>query len=501
MQPTQIVSNHVLHSDRDKPKVSELSLNFSAFVNIGCSGAQPLNLNREEFIKLFSKHKVRINKDGRLFSPATFRKSRANATFISASGICLDFDHGSPEVEKVLELFPDTLAAYYSTFSHGWTSNGRKVGLLKIPANTNYTPDNPRFRVVLPLSRPVNSDEHACLVRGVKSVIPPALMECLDPTCFEKARAHYLPSCPHENETHAFAGHQEGEPLDVEAFLSLGNAAVVSATKNIEQSAPALAESHHPMPTSTASSVYEFTDSATGEILDLTTWAAQNSDFDIVAAIGSQYFRYNPKSDGKQHIQCPFEDQHTDQSDDLATFAANASPPRHSAWEIYCCHAHCDGRDRLEFIQAMLEKGWLTIDQLKAATPAAIEKRRPPKVYYPVNDIKTDSAWTPLAHDEKRVALDLMTMFWEEIDGMIADDDWSIARRLGMTIEEWQSYRVILARTGWLIGADGRLTNTIALREFDKAQDAYMKGIAKSKKGGEVTQKKARLKQGLEAGA
>ncbi|MBW4057166.1 MAG: hypothetical protein HIU83_17610 [Proteobacteria bacterium] len=373
----------MIESDCDKLKVSELLMNFSAFVNIGCSGAQPLILNREEFIKLFSKHKVRINKDGRLFAPATFKKSRSNATFISASGICLDFDHGSPEVEKVLELFPDTLAAYYSTFSHGWTSKGHKSGLLKIPANTTYTPENPRFRVVLPLSRPVNSDEHACLVLGVKSIIPPALMECLDQTCFERARSHYLPSCLPGHESHAFADHQEGEPLDVEAFLSLGNAAAVSATKNIEQSATALAEAHHPAPISTASSVYEFTDSATGEILNLTIWAAQNPAFDIVAAIDRKYFRSNPKEDGKQHIVCPFEDQHTDQGDDLATFAANASPPQFTAWDIHCCHAHCSGRDRLDFIKVMLEKGWLSVDQLQAAAPAAIEKRRPPKQAIP----------------------------------------------------------------------------------------------------------------------
>ncbi len=91
-------------------------------------------------------------------------------------------------------------------------------------------------------------------------------------------------------------------------------------------------------------------------------------------------------------------------------------------------------------------------------------------------------------------------MFWAEIDGMIKDEDWSIARRLGMTIEEWQLCRGTFTRTGWLIESEGRLTNTIAKREFDNAQDAYMKVIAKSKKGGEVTQKKARL-QRLEAGA
>jgi hypothetical protein len=67
---------------------------------------------------MFGKHDVRPLKDGKLFSPVAFNGNRGNNNFISASGICLDFDHGQPTIEGVLALFPNTLAAYYSTHSH-----------------------------------------------------------------------------------------------------------------------------------------------------------------------------------------------------------------------------------------------------------------------------------------------------------------------------------------------------------------------------------------------
>lgn len=231
---------------------------------------------------------------------------------------------------------------------------------------------------------------------------------------------------------------------------------------------------------------WEIADSATGEVINLTTWAAQNPGFDIVAAVGAPYRRGNP-NDGKQHIVCPFEDQHTDQGDDRATFVANASP-QFSAWDIHCCHAHCAGRDRLEYLLPMLVKGWLTIDQLQTSTPApaALEKRRPPKIYYPVNNILAAPEWSTLLPDERRIALDLMRMAWAEEDGMIGDDDWKIARYLGMPENEWLQYRATLSRAGWLIESNGRLTNTIVKREFDLAQKAYMDAIIGGQRGGKI---------------
>lgn len=426
---------------------------FSTFTRKGNSTATHFTRCIDDFMKLLSEHHVRSKKDGKLFAPALFKGSRSNENFISASGICLDFDHGQPTVEQVLKLFPLTLAAYYSTHSH--------------------TPENPRFRVVIPLSRPVNADEHSRLALGVRSIIPPELMECIDASCLERARSHYLPSCPPEYERHAFTGHQTGDPLDVEHFMSLALSPTVLKDLN---------------PVSITPKPYDFTDHDSGEVFNLRVWAAQNPTFDFVAAVNSQVLRGKPK-DGKQHIVCPFEDQHTDKGKDLATYISNASPPLYTAWNIHCMHSHCVDRDRLEFLRAMLEKGWLSIDVLEKDTPTALEKRRPPRIYFPVNDSLLAEEWTTLKPDERRIALDLTILAWSD-DGTINNDDWMIARRLGLPEKEWLEYRKTLKRAGWLVESDGRLSNDMIKKEFIKAQAAYMTAITKARNGGLRTQEK-----------
>jgi hypothetical protein len=436
-----------------------LAMKFSIFSSKTDTAAKYRTLSILEFITLLSEHRVRQQKDGTLFAPATFNGTRKKDNFISASGICIDFDHGTPTIEQALELFHGTLAAYYSTHSH--------------------TPDNPRFRVVIPLSRPVNADEHAQLVLGIKRTITPELMECIDTTCFERARAHYLPSCPPSHNKHAFSGHQDGNPLDVDHFISIGN-----ITAGVPEPAPAR---------------YEFTDSSTGEIYDLTAWAAKNPQFDILTAVNHQFHRGKPK-DGKQHIQCPYEDKHSDQGQDLATFIANASPD-HPTFTIHCCHAHCEGRDRLEFLRVMLEKGWMVIEPLQVPVTAPMELKRPPNIYFPVNDILAAPEWSTLNSDEYRIALHLTTLAWSTDDGTIPDDSWMLSRRMGISESEWSAYRNTLIKTGWLIVANGKLTNSIIKRQFDKAQAAYMTAIAKAANGGRSTQEKARFKRLLEAPA
>jgi hypothetical protein len=442
---------------------------FSTFKQVTSSKAIPLSLNKQTFIKQFSKHDIRPEKDGRLFAPATFNKSRSNDNFISASGICLDFDHGQPSIEQVLHLLPGTLAAYYSTHSN--------------------TADDPRFRVVIPLSRPVNADEHARLVSWIGSIITPGLMDCLDSTCFERARSHYLPSCPPEHKSNAFAGHQAGDPLDVEHFLSLGNDVDTPLAK---QPKPSIAASM-PQELANLAPAYEFTDPDTGEVLNLTTWAAQNPSFDIITAVDTQYHRGKPK-EGKQHIQCPFEDLHTDTGKDLASFIANASPPQYGSWDIHCCHSHCVNRDRLDFVLAMLEKGWLTVEGLQTSATVTAEIRRPIYVTYKTDEILAAPEWSTLLPDERRIAQDLMIMCWAEIDGMIADDNWAISRRLGLPENDWLSYRETLNRTGWLMESNGRLTSRIVKREFDNAQNAYMDSVRNGGDGGRKAAANRRMK-------
>jgi len=86
------------------------------------------------------------------------------------------------------------------------------------------------------------------------------------------------------------------------------------------------------------------------------------------------------EQDGKHHIECPFAHEHTDQNDG-GTFCWNASDYARTGMTdlqpgagINCRHNACDGRDRLEYILELLDKGdegGLKIADLKEALAKA----------------------------------------------------------------------------------------------------------------------------------
>ncbi len=478
-----------------------LEMKFSLFPHVKNSAATSVTLDKMQFCELFSKHDIRIKKDGKLFAPAAFDKTRSNTTFISADAICIDYDYGQPGIGAALGLFTGTLVVYYSTHSHCWKSKEQKKKnddgtITVIPADATYTPENPHFRLVIPLERTVNSEEHDRLVKAVISIIPPEQLECIDTSCFEKARSHYLPSCIPEHEQHAFSGFQDGEPLNVKYFLRLASKLEANETagelcKPVSVEIPVnvnvpLMEIAEPEPI--VSRNYEYASNDGGEVIDLVKWAAQNSDFDLVNAIGPQYRRGYLKN-GKLHIQCPFENQHTAHIIDRATFVANASPPEHPSFTIYCCHEHCAGRDRLEFIQAMLENGWLSLDQLQPTVAlASLSLKRPPYSNYRSQEIAAALVQQPLQPIEFQYLLHLMHIAWSAYDGTLPDDDWTISRILGVSEDQWLTVKTTLIRSGWQVVENGRIFNQIILREYRISQKELMLKTLGGSKGGRVTQ-------------
>ena len=86
-----------------------------------------------------------------------------------------------------------------------------------------------------------------------------------------------------------------------------------------------------------------------------------------------------------------------------------------------------------------------------------------------------------------RMNTGLLCTLWHspgDLDGSLPDDDWLLARGLGMPETDWRSYRDTLIKTSWLIVQDGRLTNSIVMREFLNAQKALMDAIERGHKGG-----------------
>jgi hypothetical protein len=229
---------------------------------------------------------------------------------------------------------------------------------------------------------------------------------------------------------------------------------------------------------------YSYISPKTGEMIDLMIWAAQNPGFDIVKNLNAKY-ALGQVIDGKQHITCLFADEHTDTAPDLSTFIVNAAPPDHTSFNIHCMHSHCTERDRLEFLQAMFEKGWLSESIL---IPPPLELKKPIWVTLQVKEIAAAPEWLILSPDERRIAWDLQFYAWQTDDGTIEDNDWRIAKFLGLTDDQWLEYRKILQKAGWLKKENGRLTNDIVKREFDHAQMAYSKSCAGGRNGGLKTQ-------------
>ena len=93
------------------------------------------------------------------------------------SALTLDMDHAEADIPERMEMFFDFRCLIYSTHKH--------------------TPEGPRFRLVVPLSRNVSPDEYAAVARKVAEDIG---MELFDDTTYEPSRLMYWPSTSADGE-------------------------------------------------------------------------------------------------------------------------------------------------------------------------------------------------------------------------------------------------------------------------------------------------------------
>jgi len=96
---------------------------------------------------------------------------RKNGFVDGRSMLTLDLDHAVPEVWDAVTMLFDFKCLMYSTHK--------------------YTPEAPRVRLIIPLSREVSAEEYAPVSRMVAKDIG---MEMVDDTCHEAARLMYWPS-------------------------------------------------------------------------------------------------------------------------------------------------------------------------------------------------------------------------------------------------------------------------------------------------------------------
>lgn len=120
---------------------------------------------------------------------------RKKDTVLTRSGLTLDMDYGTPDIMDEIEMFFDFHCMIYSTHKH--------------------TPEKPRLRLIIPLSREVTPDEYGAVARKVAEEIG---IELFDDTTYEPSRLMYWPSTSADGE---FVFREiEGEVLDPNAVLA-----------------------------------------------------------------------------------------------------------------------------------------------------------------------------------------------------------------------------------------------------------------------------------------
>lgn len=102
---------------------------------------------------------------------------RKKDSVISRSALCLDMDYAEASVIDQIEMFFSFRCWFYSTHKH--------------------TPEKPRFRLIVPLSRDVSPDEYMAVGRKVAEEIG---IEQFDDTTYEPSRLMYWPSTSSDGE-------------------------------------------------------------------------------------------------------------------------------------------------------------------------------------------------------------------------------------------------------------------------------------------------------------
>lgn len=364
------------------------------------------------------------HKDGPCITPATFSgRTRGNSHAVRIGVIMLDSDGGAPLAEIQSAIVRHGWAAVIaSTHSHLGTQTKAKRGAYELwcrqhdldptgPAAPNRflvedrhmrreiasgaviaSQDDvhttflhqpcPRYRVAMPLSRPWvaeayrTSREAIDAWRAAYAAAAAALDLEYDRACTDPARLFYLPRHPPAGPA------PEAAVLDG-AWVNIFSLPVVEE----KPKAPARRQSekrdangrqrqstkednggtdHQPFGLKPGIS---FTDPSTGESIDLRRWAArEGKHFMLAAALRARsphVLRPRLADERRQHILCPNADAHTSPDADLATFVCDAGKGENAkGFVIHCRHSHCVDRDRLGFLQQMLEQRWLQVADL-----------------------------------------------------------------------------------------------------------------------------------------
>ncbi|OPZ89128.1 MAG: Virulence-associated protein E [Firmicutes bacterium ADurb.Bin419] len=148
-----------------------------------------------EYRKLSKKQRDEIKDIGGFVGGALKEGKRRNGHVLCRCMLTLDMDYATPGIWDEIMMLYDFKCCIYSTHRH--------------------TPDLPRLRLIIPLSREISEDEYPAVGRMVAKEIG---IDLFDDTTYEPARLMYWPSTPADGEF--FYRVKEGNVLIPDTYLS-----------------------------------------------------------------------------------------------------------------------------------------------------------------------------------------------------------------------------------------------------------------------------------------
>ena len=123
--------------------------------------------------------------------------------------VCLDADH-APKFSELTRILEDLTPSG----KRGRKEDGARLACCAYPTHS-CTPDQPRYRIIIPLSRRITSEEYEPIARRAAESVG---IDYMDATTYEPERLMYWPSVPADADAAAFT--QDGDPLDASAVLA-----------------------------------------------------------------------------------------------------------------------------------------------------------------------------------------------------------------------------------------------------------------------------------------
>ena len=230
------------------------------------------------------------------------------------------------------------------------------------------TPPLDKFRVILPLAEPVEltslgttlSQWKEAWENAVCGVAVNMLGVNFDASSCDVNRLFYTPRHPADAEDWYCAVIQ-GEPLSFEEIEPYSKSAYVKKR-----------DDNDPFAAGTDVGKDERDNYFSPGGLNLNRWHKEHKDrfliTDVIEAFCDDKIRKaGNERVGTVHIECPFEHEHST-TGGTATMCMNPTENSEGYWTVFCRHDACNGRDKLHFLQEMLEQEWfdeelLTDDQ------------------------------------------------------------------------------------------------------------------------------------------